>query len=188
MCAGDSLAISVALESTCSKATLREVEDISRGPGRWQRVILDALAQHTDYDIFGVYALVEEHLQRTPTRSELVAARRAVKTLAIAGKIRAIYHPHPTIDGREAPELTVIRPDADIYIPRGRAAKADWITSRGDRKTERERRQQYEQQGPQIPTQMPTPTREQLRARYEQWQAFLNDRIRGNRYQPKRQT
>jgi hypothetical protein len=81
-------------------------------------VILAALAQHTDYDIFGVYALVEEHLQRTPTRSELVAARHAVKTLAIAGKVRAVYHPQPTIDGRQHPGLSVVRPDADIYIAR----------------------------------------------------------------------
>jgi hypothetical protein len=113
---------------------------MSRGPGRWQRVILQALAENTDHDIFGVYALVEEHLGRTPTRSELVAARRAVKTLAIQRKVRAIYRSEYRVNDWSGPHLCVIRHDADFKIgPLGRGgAISDWITC-PDGKTELER-------------------------------------------------
>jgi hypothetical protein len=61
---------------------------MSRGPGRWQRVLLDALAE---FDVLPVLTVAYNTLGREPTRSELVAVRRAARTLAEAGTARALY-------------------------------------------------------------------------------------------------
>lgn len=61
---------------------------MSRGPGRWQRVLLAALREHA---LVSVRAATMSELQREPTRPEMVAARRAARTLAEAGLCRAIY-------------------------------------------------------------------------------------------------
>ena len=61
---------------------------MSRGPGLWQRVLLDALTSH---DVVPVGTVVHNDLGRPGTRAELVAARRAAGRLAEDGKARAIY-------------------------------------------------------------------------------------------------
>lgn len=95
---------------------------MSKGPGRWQRAILDAI-QDAEYDLFPVQSIAYEHLDREPTRAELVACRRAVKTLAIAGKVRAVYERFT----ESACELCVTRPDAGI-VSFGRRNAPGWIT------------------------------------------------------------
>jgi hypothetical protein len=83
---------------------------VSRGPGRWQRVLLDALEQ---YDAVGVGATVWEHLGRPATRSEEVAARRAARRLVEAGKARAIYRRVITVDEkRHTHQLVLTRVDS----------------------------------------------------------------------------
>lgn len=57
---------------------------MSRGPGRWQRVILDAVARHND----GVFLTAP-----TDTRAEAVAIRRAARTLAAADRVRVRLEP-----------------------------------------------------------------------------------------------
>jgi len=64
---------------------------VSRGPGRWQRAILAALAE---YDIVPVGDLCQAVLGRAPSRAELVAARRAAHSLADSGGLREIYPWH----------------------------------------------------------------------------------------------
>ena len=61
---------------------------MSRGPGRWQRAILDALSE---YEVGDVLTIAYNLLGRDPTRTEMVAARRAVRRLAEDGQVRAIY-------------------------------------------------------------------------------------------------
>lgn len=57
---------------------------MSRGPGRWQRVILDAVARHSD----GVFLTAP-----SDTRAEAVAIRRAARTLAAADRVRVRMEP-----------------------------------------------------------------------------------------------
>jgi hypothetical protein len=61
---------------------------MSRGPGRWQRALLDDLDGH---DLGAVGTLVHNHLGRPPTRSEMVAARRAARRLAEDGLVQALH-------------------------------------------------------------------------------------------------
>jgi hypothetical protein len=61
---------------------------VSRGPGVWQGLLLDLLQR---YDVVPVSAAVHHHLARDPTRTELVAARRAAARLAAVHKARAIW-------------------------------------------------------------------------------------------------
>ena len=46
--------------------------------GRWQQVLVDALAEH---ETVAVQTVVENHLGRRPSRSELTAAQRAAHLL-----------------------------------------------------------------------------------------------------------
>jgi len=108
---------------------------MSRGPGRWQRVILDALRQHPDYDVFPLPGLVMEYLQREPKRAELVAARRALKTLAVGNIVRAVYRPRLDEAGRALPgaaELCVVRFDSGLgsVYPRTDAPGLDHVDRR----------------------------------------------------------
>jgi len=61
---------------------------VSRGLGRWQRVLLAALEEH---DLGTVGTIAYNHLGRTPTRPELVAARRAVRRLVETGQAQALH-------------------------------------------------------------------------------------------------
>lgn len=108
---------------------------MSRGPGRWQRAILQALEENTEFDIFPIQAIAYEHLGAEATRAQLVAARRAVRTLAIAGKVRAIYR--PAHECRQALQLCVTRPDKH-FMTAARTNAPGWVTWM-DGKTNRER-------------------------------------------------
>jgi hypothetical protein len=58
---------------------------VSRGPGRWQRLILAAVAEHGEVI---VKAIVQEELGTgSPPRAAMVAATRAARVLADAGKL-----------------------------------------------------------------------------------------------------
>ncbi len=61
---------------------------MSRGPGRWQRVLLDALTTH---DLGTVGTIAENHLGRPASRSEMVAVRRAARRLAETGCVQALH-------------------------------------------------------------------------------------------------
>lgn len=100
---------------------------MSRGPGRWQRVLLDALARD-NFDVHGVGATIWDHLGRPATRSEEVAARRAAKRIVETGQARAIYCWANDVNGRRTHHLALTRPDS---TKRGTAAPLrapDWIT------------------------------------------------------------
>jgi hypothetical protein len=60
---------------------------VSRGPGRWQRLLLDAL---DEYEFVPVNTVVLNNTIEA-TRIELVAARRAARALVESGRARAIY-------------------------------------------------------------------------------------------------
>ncbi len=64
---------------------------MSRGPGRWQELLLRLVEE---YDCIPIPTMVENVAAaagRAPTRSEYVAARRAARRLAEGGKVRAVY-------------------------------------------------------------------------------------------------
>jgi hypothetical protein len=61
---------------------------VSRGPGRWQRALLAAVAE---FKMVLTVELAWDHLQREPTRSELVAVRRAAKSIVMSGSATAFY-------------------------------------------------------------------------------------------------
>lgn len=114
---------------------------MSRGPGRWQRVILDALSNQPEYDVFPLSVLVYEHLDRQPSRAETVSARRALKTLAVNGVVRAVYRPCFDSSGKRLPgpsQLCVVRHDSGLSSIFPRMDAPDWITW-VDGKTARER-------------------------------------------------
>ena len=87
---------------------------MSRGPGRWQAAILGTLEW---LDAFSVSALVRAEMRdgAEPQRSDYVAARRAVRTLAEQNKARALYCYVRTADGsRETPQLVVARLSSEV--------------------------------------------------------------------------
>lgn len=99
---------------------------MGRGPGAWQRLILDAL-RHTE----AVPAVVVATARYgNPERSDYVAVRRAIKALVLQGKARAIYCYLPTWDGaRFTPQLVVTRPESTMEgtaSPSG--GTPSWIT------------------------------------------------------------
>ena len=61
---------------------------VSRGPGRWQRALLDAVVE---YEVVPVADVAETVVGREPTRAELVAIRRAAAQLARDGALRCTY-------------------------------------------------------------------------------------------------
>jgi len=85
---------------------------MSRGPGVWQRLLLDALEGVEAVNVStAAYALRGPR----PARADFVAVRRAARALAEAGKVRAVYVYLPTHDeSRMTPQLVVTRPDSDI--------------------------------------------------------------------------
>lgn len=103
---------------------------MSKGPGRWQRILLDALGEH---DFVGVGATVWGHLGRPATRSEEVAARRAAKSLVEAGRARAIYRRVLTVDEkRKTHQLVLTRLDSTMktnLIPLNASAWVDTTTA-----------------------------------------------------------
>lgn len=97
------------LRTLVSEATLNEEDILSRGPGRWQRVLLNGLEQSP---FIGVGGTVWSHLGRPATRAEEVAARRAAKRLVETGRARAIYRRLPRVDKKnETHQLVLTRLD-----------------------------------------------------------------------------
>ena len=73
--------------------------------GRWQQVIMDALAQH---ELVGLRAVVEGHLGRRAQRAESTAASRAARLLARSGQVRLAHVRVPAAKGRRSAELLVV--------------------------------------------------------------------------------
>jgi len=61
---------------------------VSRGFGRWQRSLLVAVEK---YDVVPVADVGWDELGREPSRTEMVALRRAARTLAEGGQLLARY-------------------------------------------------------------------------------------------------
>ena len=100
---------------------------MGRGPGLWQRVILDALEDVEAVPTTAVAYAVRD----APTRSDFVAVRRAARTLAEAGKVRAIYMYLPTHDEtRSTPQLVVTRTDSQLQgTVADMGGTPEWITT-----------------------------------------------------------
>lgn len=99
---------------------------MSRGPGVWQRLLLDALEGVEAVNTSSApYAMTP-----APTRSDFVAVRRAARRLAETGQVRAIYRYLPTRDeSRFTPQLVVTRLDSQLQgnaVPRQGAPQ--WVT------------------------------------------------------------
>lgn len=82
---------------------------MSRGPGNWQRRILDALDTMGPEHVYLVPDLVRDNVPN-PTRSDHVSARRAVRRLSEDGRILAGRF---ALDGR-ATALGFTRPDSEV--------------------------------------------------------------------------
>jgi hypothetical protein len=82
------------------------------------------------YEVAAVLYVVTEHLGRAPTRSEMVAARRAVRRLAETGRVRAIYEWNArSADGVADSLLTITRLDVgDVHCVRMARKLPAWIT------------------------------------------------------------
>lgn len=84
---------------------------MSRGPGRWQRVLIDLLDTHEAFSVADAVRATTSN----PTRSDLVAARRAARSLVEAGKARAVYVYLPTADGaRQTPQLVLTGTESSL--------------------------------------------------------------------------
>ena len=82
------------------------------GQGRWQRVLLDALAHA---ELVGVAAALDRHLGRRATRVELTAARRTAARLAAAGQLTLHQvRVHPGQHAGGGVFLVAARLDADM--------------------------------------------------------------------------
>jgi hypothetical protein len=73
--------------------------------GRWQQVIMDALAQ---YELVGLRTVLDGHLGRRPAKGESTAAQRAARMMARSGQVRLAHVRVPTIRGRRSAEWVVI--------------------------------------------------------------------------------
>ena len=73
--------------------------------GRWQQVIMDALAQ---YELVGLRAVVEGHLGRHAERAEATAGQRAARLLAHSGQVRLAHVRVPAAKGRKGAVLHVV--------------------------------------------------------------------------------
>lgn len=81
---------------------------MSRGPGRWQRALLDALEVD---DVVVVNRVTAAVVGPDATRATHVAFRHAARRLAEEGRVRAFYRMAPTADGRYLSyHLAVARP------------------------------------------------------------------------------
>lgn len=80
--------------------------------GRWQQLIIDALAQH---ETAGLQLLLEHHLDRRPTRAESIAAQRAARLLAQGGHAGLTRVRVANFKGRHGVQLLVVaRPDLNL--------------------------------------------------------------------------
>jgi hypothetical protein len=98
---------------------------MSRGPGRWQQVLLEALEASEEVCVLWKAC---EYLGREPTRTEYSAVNRAAHTLAQQGQARTAYVRSKGADGRLSYCLWLLRPDIEpdrTRLPVGRAAYVD---------------------------------------------------------------
>lgn len=86
-----------------------EVIAMSRGPGKWQRILLAYLER---YELVPVSHAVQH--ESVGSRADHVAARRAARALTLQGKVRAIRRRGKDRAGREVPLLMLTRPDSSI--------------------------------------------------------------------------
>lgn len=82
---------------------------MSRGPGKWQRILLAYLER---YELVPISHAV--HNESVGSRADHVAARRAARTLTLQGKARAIRRRGRDLTGREVPLLMLTRPGSTI--------------------------------------------------------------------------
>src|SRR2546427_2343708 len=82
------------------------LEAVSRGPGRWQRAILNRVED-------GTFWLAELYPEGT-SRSEREALARAARTLRRKGAISTASCWAMISDGRKAPAMAVGAPDCDF--------------------------------------------------------------------------
>ena len=73
--------------------------------GRWQEVIMDALAEH---EMVGLRAVVEGHLGRRAAWAESTAAQRAARLLARSGQVSLAHVRVRSAKGRRSAELLLI--------------------------------------------------------------------------------
>ncbi len=83
---------------------------MSRGPGRWQRVLLDALEAHEAASVLAV-TWRQFDPAGVPTRSDLVAVRRAAHRLRELGHVQLAWG---LPDDEPNALLYVARLDADL--------------------------------------------------------------------------
>lgn len=86
---------------------------MSRGPGRWQRVIIEALDQAGGEVVIVNWACFE-HLGREPSRAELVAIRRSVKLLAEQSALKAAFFGCVDAQGNRRQMLGVVPKDSEL--------------------------------------------------------------------------
>lgn len=78
---------------------------------RWFAVFDQALRSN---DVIAVWRVVEQHLDRSLTRAELTAARRAANRYAVAAKVRIIRVPEPAGSGGIRTIPLLARLDANL--------------------------------------------------------------------------
>jgi hypothetical protein len=82
---------------------------MSRGPGRWQRIILALLE---DYE--GFVPRAELQTENDPSHSQYTAVLRAAHALAKQGKCKIAYVWAENRNRRITPQVFVFRPDTDL--------------------------------------------------------------------------
>ena len=114
---------------------------MSRGPGRWQRLLL---AELDEYDVVPVsYVARAQAADGRPSRSDLVAIRRAAKQLTITGKARAIYRWGEDLNGTRKGLLCLTPADSDIPSSyRALSGEPDWLAESSETTEVLEQRRQ----------------------------------------------
>lgn len=102
---------------------------MSRGPGIWQRRILDTLEDLDTHQFIPLWKIVDTHVQ-DPTRTHDVAARRAARRLSEEGKIKAGLMRLRITDGSQRDYLVVTHPDSPLEsnVYYGDTATPSWHT------------------------------------------------------------
>ena len=101
---------------------------MSRGPGRWQQVLLDGL-EHSPF--IGVGGTLWAHLGREATRSEEVACRRAAQRLCETGQARAVYRRVPRRNRKsETHQLMLTRLDCKLMSDLVPSNASRWVDTR----------------------------------------------------------
>lgn len=103
---------------------------MGRGPGVWQRRILETLDRMTDEQVCYVKDLVGWSVGE-PSRSDHVAARRATKRLSEMGKVRAGLFRHVDEGGRHRDALAFTRPESRVEsnFYAGHDLTPDWYST-----------------------------------------------------------